>query len=62
MSIKVCDIELSPPSMATATASKPEKVNLAWVCATVNAYSSILFCFVLLKFFRVMFSQNKSRN
>lgn len=40
----------------------PGKINLAWACSLINAYSCILFCFVLLKLCRVMFSGNKSRN
>ena len=36
--------------------------NLAWWCALINAYSSVLFCFVFYKLCQIVFSTNLTRN
>ena len=61
--ITICDLQPKPITGATHDDYLIEgKVNLGWICATVNSYSCIQFCFVYFKLCHIIFGRSKSRN
>ena len=42
--------------------SNLSKIQLAWICAFIDAYTALLLSFVIFKLFRVIFNSTKALN